>query len=490
MSTLKMWRIAGIFAGAMMLAPTMASANLQQQMNSMFGSLVNTTSPQAYKGQRMGAFFGGSAYVRNKIVNTNIIGFVPPHISAGCGGIDMFAGSFSFINASQFQNLLRSIASNATGYFFQIALQTMCPTCMEEMSKLQKAVQGLNSLAGNSCMLGKAMVDSAAMAVIPGDVAQDSVLGRVRDAAAKDAAANTPAFQDAFDSLWPLDNTNTENKISATDPNFLKNNGYIGNVAWMLMKDSAVGSWMSFGDQDMEETIMSLTGTFVAYDANTTVASPGGTDKSLSSKVYDPILSPEDLVYGNKNRVEIYRCGADPDCMMPTKTAVTNFKDFTTRITEILVGNGTSPGIVMKFANPTGQAYTPTETAFIENTPAPIVAMIRSLAQQGEFTAKMFAESLAPWIAREMAYRFASEMIRAMRVAANQAKPEMEDNVKAYNTILGDVASKLFEMKKSEQDTDTRFLRALQTFQNVRLQTLGEERMATRMRPDANAASH
>jgi conjugative transfer pilus assembly protein TraH len=44
-------------------------------------------------------------------MNESLWHFVPPSFDAGCGGIDLFAGSFSFISAEQFQNLLRAIAA-------------------------------------------------------------------------------------------------------------------------------------------------------------------------------------------------------------------------------------------------------------------------------------------------------------------------------------------------------------------------------------------
>ena len=491
-------RISRFFVSLMIgmwFVPSIAHANLQQQMDQMFGSMVNVTNPTAYQGQRMGAFSGGSLYVRNKIVNTNIIGFVPPHISAGCGGIDMFGGSFSFINASQFQNLLRSIASNAGGYFFQLALQAMCPTCMEEMSKLQKAVQSLNQLAGNSCMLGKALVDSAATSIIPGDVDQDSILGQMRKNAAADAASSTAAFQDSFDSLFPSDGKNTESKVANADPTFLKNKQYIGNIAWQLIQNSNVGSWFSFGDQDMKETIISMTGTIVIHDATSSITSPGGTtDKSVSSDTYPPILTPEELVSGTKDgTVKIYRCDTVTDCMKPAQTNVTGFVDFTKRVTDILNGNGVSPGIVFKFAHPSsGATLTASEQSFIETAPAPIAAMIRNLAQKGESTAKQFVETLAPWIAREMAYRFTADLIFAMRTAAEQAKPEQKAQVSAFKKMLIErVSDKLFAMKRANQETDKTLLYAMQAYQNLRIQIIGKRRIAEHLMPDSNnAANH
>ncbi len=41
-----------------------------------------------------------------------------PDINAGCGGIDAYLGSFSFINGEQLQRFVKQIMSNAAGYFF------------------------------------------------------------------------------------------------------------------------------------------------------------------------------------------------------------------------------------------------------------------------------------------------------------------------------------------------------------------------------------
>jgi len=166
--------------------PGVASATLNQQMQDMFNSMSNTTNPQAYLGQSMGALTGGSAIVRNRIVNENIIGFIPPHLSAGCGGIDMFGGSFSFINAKQLTNLFRSIASNASGYFFQLAMQAMCSTCTSIISSMQKAVQQLNQLANNSCQTAKALVDHAVLSSVPDFSSKFLDLHAMRKAAAMD----------------------------------------------------------------------------------------------------------------------------------------------------------------------------------------------------------------------------------------------------------------------------------------------------------------
>ena len=96
-----------------------AHAGLQEKMDSMFGEMSNITNPGVFETQRRGVISGGSIYVRNPMMTTSLVNLQTPSWKAGCGGIDLFGGSFSFINADQFVQLLRTVAANAKGYAFQ-----------------------------------------------------------------------------------------------------------------------------------------------------------------------------------------------------------------------------------------------------------------------------------------------------------------------------------------------------------------------------------
>ena len=96
-----------------------AQANVQTSMQSWFndiGAYGNVTGPSAYQGQTMNLYTGGSLYMRTPVKNYQLATISPPGFKAGCGGIDLFAGSFSFINKEQLTALLRNIANNAIGY--------------------------------------------------------------------------------------------------------------------------------------------------------------------------------------------------------------------------------------------------------------------------------------------------------------------------------------------------------------------------------------
>ncbi|XJC77920.1 conjugal transfer protein TraH [Delftia tsuruhatensis] len=73
----------------------------------------------------------------------------------------MFFGSFSFINGAQFEQLLRSIAANATGFAVKAAIKLMCNPCDEILSRLQQAMETLNSMAKNTCAIANSMVSGS-----------------------------------------------------------------------------------------------------------------------------------------------------------------------------------------------------------------------------------------------------------------------------------------------------------------------------------------
>ena len=115
------------FAG---LAALPAQADVNGDLNGFFGSLGysgNVSQAQAWQGQAAGYFSGGSVYLRNPVKNVQLISMQLPSLNAGCGGIDAYLGSFSMISGEEIQRFVKQIMSNAAGYAFDLALQTMVP---------------------------------------------------------------------------------------------------------------------------------------------------------------------------------------------------------------------------------------------------------------------------------------------------------------------------------------------------------------------------
>lgn len=94
------------------------SAGMQDNLEKAFshlGMANNVTDAGGYQDQTGGFYTGGSVFARSKVNNAELFSLQMPHYRSGCGGIDLFMGGFSYINAAAFTQLLRNIGSNAGG---------------------------------------------------------------------------------------------------------------------------------------------------------------------------------------------------------------------------------------------------------------------------------------------------------------------------------------------------------------------------------------
>ena len=139
-----------------------ANAGIQGTMESIFNSMTNTSKPGVYEGIRRGVVTGGGLSIHNRIVSSNLLSIAPPDWRGGCGGIDFFGGSFSFINADQFVQLMRAIAANAAGYAFSIAIDTISAQIGLNIKNLVHEIQQWVRLLNNSCEAAMVMVDGVA----------------------------------------------------------------------------------------------------------------------------------------------------------------------------------------------------------------------------------------------------------------------------------------------------------------------------------------
>ena len=145
------------------LATTAARADVAGAMDGYFndmGAAANVTGPSAYQGQEAGYYSAGNIWTRFPQKNVSLANVQLPKVTAGCGGIDVFAGSFSFINSAQMIALLKSIANNSLGFAFKLAIDTVCPECSKVMEEISQKLQLMNNLQINSCQAAAALVGS------------------------------------------------------------------------------------------------------------------------------------------------------------------------------------------------------------------------------------------------------------------------------------------------------------------------------------------
>src|SRR3990167_7705157 len=131
--------------------------NLERAFQSL-GMASNITKEGGYQDQLGGFYTGGSVFARSKVNNPDLFTLQLPHYRAGCGGIDLFLGGFSFINAQEFTQLLRNIGSNASGYAFNLALATVTPQIKSVLDDLSAKVQHMTNQSINSCEAAATLV--------------------------------------------------------------------------------------------------------------------------------------------------------------------------------------------------------------------------------------------------------------------------------------------------------------------------------------------
>jgi conjugative transfer pilus assembly protein TraH len=124
------------------------------------GGGVNVSAPTFYQGQRAGFATLGSVQVRTRNRQSALAHIQLPSVRAGCGGIDVFGGSFSFISKEELIKLMEAIMQNAAGFAFELALESLSPAVQETVAKLRDLVQQVNSMNINSCETGQLLASS------------------------------------------------------------------------------------------------------------------------------------------------------------------------------------------------------------------------------------------------------------------------------------------------------------------------------------------
>lgn len=242
---------------ALALPPGAARADVGGSMDAFLGDVggaANVNGPTAFQGQSAGYYSLGNVWTRYPQKMTNIANLQLPSTRAGCGGIDIFAGSFSFINASELVAMLKAVANNAVGFAFSLAIDTVCPECSKIMQEFAQKAQLMNNLNINSCEMAQGLVGG----IWPkGDLADKAVCEAIGNsegiftdyAAAKHGCGTKGARTSTLASGGA--------KYDDVNP------GVARNYTWTILKKSAFFSPGGTFDQELAEYAMTLLGTII-----------------------------------------------------------------------------------------------------------------------------------------------------------------------------------------------------------------------------------
>lgn len=306
-----------------------ASADINSQLTQMFNSMSNTTAPGGYQSATRGGVTGGSFVLRNRLTSVQLIDVQMPSAQGGCGGIDLFGGSFTFINADQFIQLLRNIAANAAGLAFQIALQAIDNALDGKISELQRVVQSLNQLNVSSCQLSKGLLVSTASAI-----GNSSLTDAARQ------VTNSGSASDYLSGYWTSITSGSKSAVETKSESGQTSvcNDY-GNYLWCVMNKNNFSTAMAGNDDQNKRFAMSAIGTLLV--SSNLSSAPDGGGKSRSVTDVSPIVNENWIDLLTKGgTTTIYKCG-NADC-----TSLSGQEDY--------VVSGLASNIVKRFNGPGG----------------------------------------------------------------------------------------------------------------------------------------
>lgn len=429
-----------------------ARADIDDIMRQSLGSLSNATAPYAGTALDRGIYYGGSYNLRNQITQLQLLSFDARYIAAGCGGIDLYAGSFSYINKEQFNQLLRSVASNAVGYSFSLALNHVCPSCAQTVESLQRKIQQINQHLGNSCALAQGLVN-------------DTI------AAFSNSKNNKISLQAHLQGLGDTFTTFSSNQAEIKEQvlhNAQTKDQLYGNVVYKALLKAYGKTY----DQTYLEQIMSLTGTIVSTPAPNKGNSAGQPDPQT---IYaGELISLRGLISGGK--VSVYTC-LNAECTRMRIVASTR-ESTAQRIKRLylgadavtdhttLIGRSTQ-GLIGMYENNQG-VLTQAQRNELSLVGQGINAQIRSLAILSPDAARNYVQYATNYIALRFAQHEIDQAFRLVNNALNSVAED--DNITAVRKLVAANHSKYLTQLQTESATHN--VKDIQAFYESLLNTL------------------
>jgi len=318
------------------------------------GAIGNYTAPGAFKGQTFNTYTGGNLYLRSPNKTYQLAAIQFPTAKGGCGGIDLFGGSFSHISANEFRNMLRNITSALPGIAFQLALEAVSPL-LGGLTKWAKGLETwINNARINSCETATALVSSAAEAVgydsqrACAKLAIEMGLETDRDAARRRCATDRPGI--------------LASARSSGDANIRNKAPFVGNLTWKALQRT--GTYL---DDQERELIMSIVGTVIFYpeDAARDPEPVAPTITSISQLLYGQAAGT-----GTNVTQHLLRCNNYTDCDVVTLNTSYTHTPFTARVETMM------RSIADKIATRTAIPNNSAEVGFVNQTTEPVYKML------------------------------------------------------------------------------------------------------------------
>jgi conjugative transfer pilus assembly protein TraH len=381
------------------------AADLSTQMANMFGSgtLSNVTGPGAYQSQTQHIYTGGELQLRMPSRNYQFWSFSLPQISAGCGGVDAYLGSFSHMKSDQFEAMLKEVAKQYKGLLFKAALKSINPLIESVIGDLQKTLESVSQANGNTCAMARALLD--ATSTTTGMTSETSCVS-----AAMALGDELPQAQGRCKVSQTQTNTDAKNSANPAIQALADKDM---NLVWEALRGS------SFSAEE-KTVFMNIAGTILIFKP----ANNGDTPKtpqehSASIDSLSILLNGNEPAPGpDQVRITNWLGCNDDNCLAPTRSTVA-ITPFTTQVRLMMES--------IRDAVNSRTQLTPTQVRFINMTRVPVYRMLSagyksdSSARQIQMVDLLIAR-YSKVIAYDYAYAYLKTSLKDVRTYLGMAR--------------------------------------------------------------------
>lgn len=399
------------------------------------GFSSNVSDSSTYSTQAAGYSAFGSVYARSEARNLQIMHIDAPGIRSGCGGIDIFAGGFSFITSDEIVRFMKSILSNGAGYALNLALETELPEMAHSMQYMQSIATKINSQNMSSCELSESLVQGLypkrrlAHQKLCEDIGMNNSIFTDWASAKQECSTGS-----SFDSTM---------EAGKKDPKYKDRSAINKNVVW----DAIRSNGFLKSDTGLAEVYMSVSGTLVF-------------DKNGGVTTYPSLATNRDFVkamlYGGK--LPTYQCknkNGEDNCLEINFSEGSTYQTISTENALVPQVEKLINDIYQKLLSDT--PLTDEEKGLIGMSQSEVFRLISSNAQQG--VGVQGAHILAETIAAEILSQFLSNTVNIIRNSLAGKEIEEESQKHLYKNL----ANVQVFVNEIESNSRSQFNQALQT---------------------------
>lgn len=436
-----------LFIGVLSFYASTLCASVGADLDSFFngiGFASNTTEPGAYESQAAGFYGGGGIYARNGVRQYQLVQLDLPSYRAGCGGIDLYMGSLSFLKSDKLVELGKHVMTNGGAYAVDVMLATTVPELKDVRDYLQNIEQAANHASVNSCEMGQNLV---------GGIFPKTAESQKKICKDQGLMGDKGYFSDYVNARMGCSGADfnksmeAAKKDKATEKQVVLNK----NIVWSMLQENPFLS----GDQELSEMLMSLTGTLI-FDGDGKVTNVPSL--STQSNIIDALLG-----INGKHDASIWKCQDAAHCL---KVAIS-----TLVIPEASTLNFKVKKIIEDLNQKVREdtAITEAEKSFLSLTPFPILKFLTVANSSPYANASADISEFSNLIAQDLLENYLTQLLDEVTIAT-QGSVLNEDLIKDIQARIKNVKIQISNIEPKVRHRLNQKLSLIQYSQNIEKQ--------------------